>query len=855
VESGQSARAMEAPDLDPTVWPALTKYLTFCKARRRASRSRRSGSTDSVTSQTSQTSQTPRRFDGVWVDVHVLQKQLWWCDDEQDLDLAWEVVRLGEEALRAHGFTMRALGRHASKDSVMHLINAVDVTHDDRYAFEDDEYARARSKSSVAAPPEQAAAEPEGAPPLKKHRKALTTITQEWLGQRLGPGLIKEIEVVAEREGLRGIDVAASLLKYVARAGNDRSQWRIGDCVETMVTGGATPFWSKEESLAYRIVQGLSVEKYKRQRKLEEQVTGKSLLAPAGSIDISFQKTFLPGCADGISLTVDFDDYASMVPQPSPGLVGARFPVRGAVKCVLAALLKRHLHRYCIDGDVAGNLGSGDGDYDFRPSFGKSARLLVRIKEGFDGLGMGEESAAKGTHVIRGDFGVLAIYHCAEPETTPNTTRERRRITGGRGDPSNCACGPLGDGCDICGNKILFLEPKPSSNQVSHPAVLAYANENNDSETGLALVATKAEWAELDGGTIELDVGHVLFLAEIDVYPTMYDKKLERSITGQMGTTAHYNCTDCTMTQDQQRDPALVGQGESITFKRTIESNAAAQELAVRPEPGTILQRRTGAQGMKTDVIMAALDLVRSKTDTLHTDVNGSGSWIESIVIHENAQIYTWSITASHKEAYSIAKRLFHDHLRVSIRQHSTMMIAGNYGRALVAEENERVVVSLIADVERRQKVLEIIRCWRAMRTVWLSATSDATALSNYDRHRRRLHDLITNPAHLGGYISIPFYVHTHIEHTLNSLPIAPFSTESLEAGNKVLRHVLKLLSQNNREGICGALRILWLRSHPLLRELMEVETQEQECRMCRRTGHNQRTCHLRHEADEADDD
>ena len=64
----------------------------------------------------------------------------------------------------------------------------------------------------------------------------------------------------------------------------------------------------------------------------------------------------------------DFDDYASMVPQPSPGLVGARFPVRGAVKCVLAALLKRHLHRYCIDGDVAGNLGSGDGDYDFRPA-------------------------------------------------------------------------------------------------------------------------------------------------------------------------------------------------------------------------------------------------------------------------------------------------------------------------------------------------------------------------------------------------------------------------------------------------------------------------------------------------------
>ncbi|KAH8046948.1 hypothetical protein JL720_16234 [Aureococcus anophagefferens] len=110
---------------------------------------------------TSQTSQTPRRFDGVWVDVHVLQKQLWWCDDEQGLDLAWEVVRLGRRRFGRTDLRCEPW-RHASKDSVMHLINAVDVTHDDRYAFEVDEYARARSQSSVA-PAEQAAAEPEGA--------------------------------------------------------------------------------------------------------------------------------------------------------------------------------------------------------------------------------------------------------------------------------------------------------------------------------------------------------------------------------------------------------------------------------------------------------------------------------------------------------------------------------------------------------------------------------------------------------------------------------------------------------------------------------------------------------------------
>ena len=114
---------------------------------------------------------------------------------------------------------------------------------------------------------------------------------------------------------------------------------------------------------------------------------------------------------------------------------------------------------------------------------------------------------------------------------------------------------------------------------------------------------------------------------------------------------------------------------------------------------------------------------------------------------------------------------------------------------------------------------------------------------------RTALHGMIVDEnGPFGGYIAIPPYVHMAIEHVQTDWKdaIGPWSTEGLEASNREWRYALEHLAANDLNGFEHALKVMWLRTHPTLAELVDREPRYQVCSVCATRGHNRRTCEER---------
>ena len=179
--------------------------------------------------------------------------------------------------------------------------------------------------------------------------------------------------------------------------------------------------------------------------------------------------------------------------------------------------------------------------------------------------------------------------------------------------------------------------------------------------------------------------------------------------------------------------------------------------------------------------------------------------------------------------------------------------------RTRTRPEIEGALLSILPNQRRRDLVADLLGHWRAMREVWRPAGDpEPAAVAAYAGHADAVLALACDRnGGLGGYISIPLYVHMVLEHVPDWAPdsIGAWSTEGLEANNRTWRDVLARLTVNNQDGIKQSLDVMWLHTQPELVEMAEREKRYQQCSFCGTPGHNCRNCPMRDADDDADDD
>ena len=125
----------------------------------------------------------------------------------------------------------------------------------------------------------------------------------------------------------------------------------------------------------------------------------------------------------------------------------------------------------------------------------------------------------------------------------------------------------------------------------------------------------------------------------------------------------------------------------------------------------------TMSQGLKSRPVLQS-DPREKLIDATHADIN-MGSFFKKLITCKTARIQTWEIRQDVKGCYENAEKMFDDHLLSTLGLGSSLMMPGNFARALFDLKNNDIVLQLIEDEQRREKLKEVFVLFSHLRSVY----------------------------------------------------------------------------------------------------------------------------------------
>jgi hypothetical protein len=553
--------------------------------------------------------------------------------------------------------------------------------------------------------------------------------------------------------------------------------------------GGYTTL-SAEQCLALRVIGGKSHAHYRNDRAFFDEHLKYSPLVPLPQTT-KIEAVYLPK-SEPIDIMSAFEGASDASLLPS--LAGFRFPIRDA--------LVDHLEDVLSVCDLT---GVPDG-----------ARLDVHFKKGGDGLGgLNKWKGLPQTKMLRYNQCLLMISY------TPPT-----------GPP-----------------KVLFTERCANSGHTNRPVLVASADEGNRLHVRVCFAPLLSEYEALDGTSLPITSQGRSLICMPSFVESMLDEKLERILRGLEGSGSGFVCSCCAATRVTMK--SAVG---TFTISRSRdEMERLLDQRLFNPDGLSFDDLKERTQGVKEEATIHAT-FVQMGMDATHADVDVSGIWWKKMIVREIAGLRVWEIRkgSSEEEKLAAAESRFDQHMDSNLGLQRQLMMPGNYGRAIIAPENEDCVLGLIPSAERREHLSHALAIYRQLRTVWRADSPDMAMVTVVPPLLHSPYKALAVSFGLFilehfSYAGWPNYLHKMIEHVDEFIfkyrSLGRYSTEGQEAANKISRFVQHHHARPHHDGMMDALRFLWLLSSKRLRAHYDaIQHSKYACSKCGMEGVNVRT-------------
>ncbi|KAJ3273160.1 low-affinity glucose transporter protein rag1 [Borealophlyctis nickersoniae] len=248
----------------------------------------------------------------------------------------------------------------------------------------------------------------------------------------------------------------------------------------------------------------------------------------------------------------------------------------------------------------------------------------------------------------------------------------------------------------------------------------------------------------------------------------------------------------------------------------------------------------------KMPLFPLSTNILNFVVDATHADINVSGIFIE--------MVYQWELHEGSDEKTQVqaAQNRLRQTLASSCHVQSHMMMQGNYGRAILSNQQcEKAMLPLIPNPNEQLRLQQLLRKFENLRRVWRATEPDMrevklqpTGFSRYKLEAVGFGEFLRE--HFG-WADWPNYMHMLLERVDELIrqwgTVGGLASEGNEGSNRVHRLVEKGYSRSNGANVRDILKWMWLRSSPLLAVIGEPEKAEYECSACGRKGRNCRSC------------
>ncbi|XP_063954560.1 V(D)J recombination-activating protein 1-like [Lytechinus pictus] len=392
----------------------------------------------------------------------------------------------------------------------------------------------------------------------------------------------------------------------------------------------------------------------------------------------------------------------------------------------------------------------------------------------------------------------------------------------------------------------VFEEEKPNAVNVCRPILEAVGDENSPSTSAQLLRNIEYERSAMQSGYMKVyDCNGSTRLHKLKIYNSMIDEKLDRSDGGLQGSGSKFLCTLCHAT----RDTAKSALGTFLIDRTFQETMDIGKYIEVNPDKLSQAELVSVAHGVKRVPLLMS-DPRMKLLDATHADIN-LGQFFKKIIIREIAGIQVWEQNQDIKEYINDAEKRLNDHVRSRIGLAPTLMMPGNYARALFDVKNEECFLELIPSAERRHHLSSVLQKFRSLRKVYRALKPIREEVIKYKATAVKMgQELLDN----FGYVMWPNYLHKVIEHVQEILDdqdgpgsIGALSGEGSEAANKLFRHLRKYASRRStvEESLRDVLWFHWMYTSPKLRALRAASLVKRKyhCSICGKEGHSKVTC------------
>ena len=473
----------------------------------------------------------------------------------------------------------------------------------------------------------------------------------------------------------------------------------------------------------------------------------------------------------------------------------------------------------------------------------KFYKMVVVISRGIDGMGdTGEKQGVigGGDHQLRACVKILRVQLIPLNLATAKDLNTRNLF--------KCCpeCGNSGlskeiqaekphkiykTGCNNCGRVTLFRQLQGNSSKITPDFAIASGNENNATVYREFFGHCEREWMAVVAAsvTITFNLLQLTVPIEVDVINGMFDVK---ALAGIAGVSCFGPASQCMGGRSKKDAKEKCGTCNLLTMNERIQHGLNYEKYASYKKDGEHTKR--GCTDPQWKRRRCSYFITSKPMSTFYFAMDAShcriamGKFALEVLYHEVASVQIWnrgSMNSDQRTLLDSTETIVDTFIEQKLHRAIKMMFDGNNSRHILATENQKMLVTLIPDWERKFAFVQFLTGIRfCLSNVSESNPEPGSWIGYKDRAVEFANWVNEGPF---SYIGWGNYFHQMIEHVeehqirLGGL-LGMASAESQEAGNKEGRKVMRTKARAGAAKHRDIVIARWLRCNRLLAKAWE---------------------------------